>query len=74
MSSPTTYLPAGLPIPVPENDGLDKPYWDAARRGELLVQRCRDSTIRLRGPGPGRAVRVEGCSNLVRAPPILSLD
>jgi uncharacterized OB-fold protein len=36
-----TYLPAGLPIPVPENDGLDKPYWDATRRGELLVQRCK---------------------------------
>jgi uncharacterized OB-fold protein len=29
------------PIPVPENDGLDKPYWDATRRGELLVQRCK---------------------------------
>ena len=36
-----SYLPNGLPIPVPENDGLDKPYWDATRRGELLVQRCK---------------------------------
>ena len=25
---------------MPENDGLDKPFWDATRRGELLVQRC----------------------------------
>ena len=41
MSDLATYLPAGLPIPVPENDGLDKPYWDAARRSELLVQRCK---------------------------------
>ena len=36
-----SYLPNGLPIPVPESDGLDKPYWDATRRGELLVQRCK---------------------------------
>src|SRR4029077_12329663 len=36
-----TYLPAGLPIPVAENDGLDKPYWDEPRRGEVLVQRCK---------------------------------
>ena len=36
-----SYLPEGLPIPVPENDGLDKPYWDATRRSELLVQRCK---------------------------------
>jgi uncharacterized protein len=41
VSDLTTYLPAGLPIPVPENDGLDKPYWDAARKGELVVQRCK---------------------------------
>ena len=24
-----SYLPNGLPAPVPENDGLDKPYWEA---------------------------------------------
>ena len=34
------YLPEGLPAPVPEPDGLDTPYWDAARRGELRIQRC----------------------------------
>jgi len=41
-STPTAtfYLPAGLPAPVPEPDGLDGPYWEGTRRGELLVQRC----------------------------------
>ena len=34
------YLPAGLPAPVPEPDGLDTPYWRGTRRGELWVQRC----------------------------------
>ena len=34
------YLPAGLPAPQPENDGLSKPYWDAAANEQLLVQRC----------------------------------
>jgi uncharacterized OB-fold protein len=27
---------------VPVESGETKPYWDAARRGELLIQRCRD--------------------------------
>ena len=35
------YLPAGLPQPVPEPDGLDAPYWEGTLRGELRVQRCR---------------------------------
>lgn len=34
------YLPAGLPIPVPEADGLSAPYWSALRENRLLVQRC----------------------------------
>jgi uncharacterized OB-fold protein len=34
------YLPEGLPAPVPEPDGLDATYWEAARRGELSIQRC----------------------------------
>ena len=42
MSAPrATYLPAGLPRPVPEPDGLSAPYWEGTRRGELRVQRCR---------------------------------
>jgi uncharacterized OB-fold protein len=34
------YLPAGLPIPSSENDGLSAPYWAGLREGRLLVQRC----------------------------------
>ena len=34
-------LPEGLPAPVPESDGLSAPYWEGARRGELVIQRCR---------------------------------
>ncbi len=35
-----TYLPAGMPAPVPSADGLDLPYWEGTRRGELWVQKC----------------------------------
>jgi uncharacterized protein len=35
-----SYLPAGLPIPVAEADGLSAPYWAALRENRLLVQRC----------------------------------
>jgi uncharacterized OB-fold protein len=43
MAAPTrtTYLPGGMPRPVPEPDGLSAPYWEGTRRGELRVQRCR---------------------------------
>ena len=42
MNAPrATYLPEGLPRPVPEPDGLSAPYWEGTRRGELRVQRCR---------------------------------
>ncbi len=37
----THYLPAGLPIPVAEPDGLSAPYWEGLRQSKLLVQRCR---------------------------------
>jgi uncharacterized protein len=36
----TTYLPPGLPVPVPEPDGLSAPFWSALNQGRLLVQRC----------------------------------
>ena len=39
MSAPSL-LPEGLPAPAPSPDGLDRPYWDAARRHQLLAQRC----------------------------------
>jgi uncharacterized protein len=35
-----TYLPAGLPVPAAAVDGLDTEYWEAAKRHELVVQRC----------------------------------
>ena len=34
------YPPEGLPIPVPESDGLSVPYWAALREKRLLVQHC----------------------------------
>ena len=37
-----SYLPEGMPIPVPQSDGLDTQYWEATRRGELMIQRCGD--------------------------------
>lgn len=36
-----TLLPKGLPTPRPSPDGLDAPYWEAARRHALVAQRCR---------------------------------
>jgi uncharacterized OB-fold protein len=42
MSNATSpfYLPAGLPTPVSEPDGLSAPYWSGLRDNRLLVQRC----------------------------------
>jgi uncharacterized OB-fold protein len=34
-----SYLPE-LAWPAPGADGLEAPYWEATRRGELVVQRC----------------------------------
>jgi uncharacterized OB-fold protein len=34
-----SYLPEGLPIPVPERNGLSAPYWEGVREGVLKVQR-----------------------------------
>ena len=39
-STSVSYLPAGLPTPRPAPDGLDTEFWEAARRHELVVQRC----------------------------------
>lgn len=36
----THYLPSGLPVPAPYADGLAREFWEAARRHELVVQRC----------------------------------
>ncbi len=40
MSAPTA-LPPGLAGVVPLPDGLDRPYWEANARHELVAQRCR---------------------------------
>jgi uncharacterized OB-fold protein len=33
------YLPNGLPIPVPERNGLSAPFWEGVREERLRVQR-----------------------------------
>jgi uncharacterized OB-fold protein len=35
-----SYLPPGLPVPVPEPDGVSAPYWNGLREEVLRVQRC----------------------------------
>ena len=35
-----SYLPAGLPAPAPEPDGLSAPYWAGLLKGHILIQRC----------------------------------
>jgi uncharacterized OB-fold protein len=35
-----TYLPAGLPGPAADPEGLTAPYWTGLAQGRLLVQRC----------------------------------
>jgi uncharacterized OB-fold protein len=35
-----TYLPGGMPVPAPAGDGVDREFYEAARRHELVVQRC----------------------------------
>ncbi|PDT76815.1 zinc ribbon domain-containing protein [Bradyrhizobium sp. C9] len=44
------HLPAGLPIPVSEPDGLSAPYWAGLRLNRLLVQRCDRCTTWQFGP------------------------
>lgn len=36
----TTYLPTGMPIPAASRDGVDREFYAAAIRHELVVQRC----------------------------------
>ncbi len=35
------YLPAGLPSPVAEPDGLAEPFWRGLTQERLLIQQCR---------------------------------
>jgi uncharacterized protein len=40
MAEGKYYLPEGLPVPRAQRDGLDKVFWEAIRKHELVVQRC----------------------------------
>ena len=40
MNQSKFYLPEGLPIPVPESDGLASVYWNGLREEKLFVQKC----------------------------------
>lgn len=40
MNGARTYLPAGLPGPAADREGLSAPYWQGLREGRLRVQRC----------------------------------
>jgi hypothetical protein len=44
------YLPEGLPTPRAQRNGLDREYWEAAKRHELLVQRCNGCGVAQWGP------------------------
>src|SRR5882757_1618210 len=46
------YLPEGLPTPRAMRNGLDKSYWEAAKRHELVVQRCNSCAAFQWGPEP----------------------
>src|SRR6267378_195049 len=35
------YMPEGLPAPKAQRDGMDAGFWEALRRHELVVQRCK---------------------------------
>jgi uncharacterized OB-fold protein len=40
MTSPPTFPPGAMPLPAITED--TRPFWEACRRRELVVQRCRD--------------------------------
>ena len=50
MTKQTSYLPAGLPAPVPEADGLSAVYWTGLQQERLLVQRCAHCGVWQFGP------------------------
>jgi uncharacterized protein len=35
-----TYLPQGMPVPVATRDGVDREFYEAIKRHQLVVQRC----------------------------------
>ncbi len=45
-----SYLPAGLPIPVPEGDGLSAPFWNGLKDSKVMVQHCTQCGTWQHGP------------------------
>jgi uncharacterized OB-fold protein len=50
MTDTKYYLPEGLPTPRPQRSGLDKEYWEATKRHELVVQSCKSCGVIQWGP------------------------
>lgn len=50
MTDRSHYLPEGLPIPVPEADGLSAPHWAGLRQNTLRIQCCRKCSTWQWGP------------------------
>ena len=45
-----SYLPEGLPAPIPEGDGLSTPYWEGLKAEKLMVQKCNGCGTHQFGP------------------------
>ena len=39
---PEYYLPEALGLPAPSDDGVDAGFWDAAKKHQLVIQKCSD--------------------------------
>lgn len=50
METTDNYLPPGLPIPVPEPDGLSAPFWNGLRENRVMVQHCKSCGTWQHGP------------------------
>jgi uncharacterized protein YecE (DUF72 family) len=53
--SDAAYLPPGLPVPVPERNGLSAPFWEGLREGKIKVQRNPRTGV-FQFPPQGRAI------------------
>ena len=45
-----SYLPPGLPIPVPEADGLSAAFWNGLKENRVMVQHCKSCGTWQHGP------------------------
>ena len=53
-----SYLPPGLPIPVPEPNGLSKPFWDGLRK-DTITPADRAASLKLIAEGRALAKKRE---------------